>query len=214
MNINILKHKINQNAKLKKAIHYLIMDQIGSCPRKWVKWFINPFVLKYGKASIIKRSAIMNVSPINPFSIGKNSIIEHFSVLDNGVGKIEIGDYSRVGINNTIIGPVEIGNNTILAQNVVLSGLNHKYTDISLPIKAQGIETNTIIIEDEVWIGANSIIMAGVRIGKHSVVAGGSVVTKSVPPYTVVGGNPAHILKQYNPNTKKWQKITQKHEEN
>ena len=129
-------------------------------------------------------------------------------MLDNGVGKIQIGNFSRVGIHNTIIGPVEIGNNTILAQNIVLSGLNHQYKDISLPIRAQGIETRLIVIEDDAWIGANSIITAGITIGKHAVVAGGSVVTKSVPPYTIVAGNPARIIKQYNSLTKEWVKLT------
>ncbi len=208
MDITTLKQKINKNEKLKKTLHFLIMDPIGSCPRKWVKWFINPFIFKYGKGSRIKRSAIMNISPINPFSIGNNSIIEHYCVLDNGVGKIQIGNFSRVGIHNTIIGPVEIGNNTILAQNIVLSGLNHQYKDISLPIRAQGIETRLIVIEDDAWIGANSIITAGITIGKHAVVAGGSVVTKSVPPYTIVAGNPARIIKQYNSLTKEWVKLT------
>lgn len=207
MNLGALKQKINRNEKLKKTIHFLMMNPTGACPRKWVKWFVNPFIFHYGKGSKIRRSAILNISPINAFSLGDKSVIEYFSIIDNGVGSVLIGDSTRIGLRNTIIGPVEIGNQVILAQNVVLSGLNHKYQDIEQPIRTQGVDTLPIIIEDECWIGANSVLTAGVRIGKHSIVAGGSVVTKSIPPYSIAGGNPARLLKQFDFDKKEWVKI-------
>jgi acetyltransferase-like isoleucine patch superfamily enzyme len=64
------------------------------------------------------------------------------------------------------------------------------------------------IIGDGSWIGANAVITAGVQIGRNVVVAGGSVVTKNVPDYAVVGGNPARVLKQYNLDTQSWEKPT------
>ena len=128
-------------------------------------------------------------------------------VMDNGVGEIIIGNHTRIGLRNTIIGPVHIGNHVILAQNVVLSGLNHNYEDISLPIHLQGVSVAPIIIEDNAWIAANSIITAGVTIGKHAIVAGGSVVTKNVPPYTIVAGNPAKAIKRYQSESQKWIRI-------
>lgn len=207
MNLVVLKQKINNNKKLKKLIHYLMMNTTGACPRRWVKWFINPFVFHYGKGSKIRSTVILNISPINPFSLGEKSVIEYFTIIDNGVGYVNIGDESRIGLRSTLIGPVEIGNQVILAQNVVLSGLNHNYKDVKKPIRAQGVTTLPIIIEDECWIGANSIITAGVHIGKHSIVAGGSVVTKSVPSYSIVGGNPARLIKQYDFEKKEWRKI-------
>ena len=85
MNISDLKQKIKKNDRLKRTVHYLIMNQRGSCPRLWVKWFVNPFMLTYGKRSKIRRSAIMNVSPINSFILGQESIIEHYVTIDNGV---------------------------------------------------------------------------------------------------------------------------------
>lgn len=166
MNISDLKQKIKKNDRLKRTVHYLIMNQRGSCPRLWVKWFVNPFMLTYGKRSKIRRSAIMNVSPINSFILGRESIIEHYVTIDNGVGHVHIGDHSRIGIYNTIIGPVFIGNQVILAQNITISGLNHTYDDISRPIVKQGITTSPVIIEDESWIGANTVITSGVHIGK------------------------------------------------
>lgn len=207
MNLAALKQKINKNEKLKKTIHFLMMNPTGACPRKWVKWFVNPYIFHYGKGSKIRKSVILNISPINSFSLGDKSVIEYFSIIDNGVGAVHIGSCTRIGLRNTLIGPVEIGNQVILAQNVVLSGLNHNYQDVGQPIRTQGVNVHPIIIEDECWIGANSVITASVRIGKHSIVAGGSVVTKSVPPYSIVGGNPARLLKQYDFDKKEWVKI-------
>ena len=88
-----------------------------------------------------------------------------------------------------------------------MSGLNHNYEDITRPISEQGVVTAPIVIEDEVWIGANVFVAAGVTIGRHSIVGGGSVVTKDVPPYSIVAGNPAKLIKQYNPETRKWERV-------
>ena len=122
------------------------------------------------------------------------------------MGDVIIGDHCTIGISNVIIAPVTIGSNVILAQHVCLSGLNHGYEDIHTPINQQKCTTAEIIIEDECWIGANSVVVAGVTIGKHSVVAGGSVVVKDVPPFSIVAGNPAKLIRQYNPSTQKWER--------
>ena len=205
MYFSLIKHRINQKPQLKKFIHRIMFH--NARPRWWVKHFMNPLVLRHGKGAIIRHQTVMNVSPINKFYIGTNSTIEEFSVMDNGVGEIIIGNHTRIGLRNTIIGPVHIGNHVILAQNVVLSGLNHNYEDISLPIHLQGVSVAPIIIEDNAWIAANSIITAGVTIGKHAIVAGGSVVTKNVPPYTIVAGNPAKAIKRYQSESQKWIRI-------
>ena len=110
---------------------------------------------------------------------------------------------------NVLIGPVTIGNNVILAQNVVMSGLNHEYKDPAIPIRNQPVTTAPIIIEDDCWIAANAVITAGVTIGRHSVVAAGSVVTKNVAPYTIVGGNPARAIRRYDEPTKGWVRVTE-----
>lgn len=199
--------KIKNNPKLKKLVLRLLIPKDQAKPRLWVRLFLNPFIHKKGKHTIIRRNTRMDVVPFNIFYIGSNSIIESFSTINNGVGDVKIGDRSKIGISNVIIGPVTIGNDSIFAQNIVLSGLNHTFKDINLPPEDQKVTTSEIIIDDEVWIGANSVVVAGVSIGKHSVVAAGSIVTKNVPPYSVVGGNPAKILKQYNPESKKWERI-------
>lgn len=208
MNIKELKSKINENKRLKKFIHFLIIDPQRISPRLWVRLFINPFFTEKGKHVIVKRSVKLNVTPINLFTIGNYSTIEDYSIIDNGVGAVQIGHHSRIGLRNTIIGPVYIGNNTILAQNVVLSGLNHNYADIHKPIREQGVSCKTIIIEDDSWIGANSVIAAGVHIGKHTIVAAGSVVVNDISEFSICAGVPAKVIKKYDFASNSWKKTT------
>jgi len=146
----------------------------------------------------------MDVLPFNRFELGKNSVIEDFCTINNGVGPVVIGNETLVGMSNVIIGPVEIGNNVIIAQNVVISGLNHEYKNIHIPISRQPVSTRPIIIEDDCWIAANVVITAGVTIGKHTVIAAGSVVTKSISPFSIAAGNPAKIIKKYDAGTDSW----------
>lgn len=205
MNIITLKNKLNKSPRLKTWVYKMMFCNVR--PRKWVKWFLNPFFIHHGKRVTIRHNNVLSISPINPFHIGDHSTIEEYCIIDNMVGQILIGSHTRIGLRNTLIGPVQIGNHTILAQNVVVSGLNHIYEDINIPIHLQGVKVKDIIIEDGVWIAANSTITAGVKIGKHSIVAAGSVVTKDVPPYTIVAGNPAIPIKSYSFEQKKWIRI-------
>jgi acetyltransferase-like isoleucine patch superfamily enzyme len=94
-----------------------------------------------------------------------------------------------------------------LAQNIVVSGLNHGYEDVITPPSLQKTTTKQITISDDVWIGANSVITAGVTLGKHCVIGAGSVVTKDIPEFTVAVGNPARIIKKYNTITQAWEKV-------
>ena len=168
---------------------------------------MNPFYHKKGKGACVRKNTRMDIVPWNKFEIGTNSTIEDFSAINNGVGDVIIGDRTKIGLSNTIIGPVTIGNDIRLAQNITVSGLNHNYDDIHVPIHMQGVSTSPIVIDDESWIGANVVVVAGVTIGKHSIVAAGSIVTKDIPPYSVAVGNPARIIKQFNFETNTWDKI-------
>jgi acetyltransferase-like isoleucine patch superfamily enzyme len=200
-----LASRIKTDPRLKRLAAWLLFQPRRSRPRWWVKWLANPFVHKYGRGSLVRR-ARRDLIPFNAFELGADSIIEDYATVANGMGGIFIGARTLVGIANVLIGPLRIGNDVIIAQNVVFSGLNHGYEDLSLPIRNQKCSAAEIVVEDEVWIGANAVITAGVRIGKHAVVAGGSVVTKDVPAYSVVGGNPARILRQHNPITGQWER--------
>lgn len=202
-----LKEKLKESPKLKKMTLWALMPKNQARPRCWVKLLVNPFVHSKGKHSLIRRRVRLDVMPFNPFRLGADSTIEDFATINNGVGAVMIGDRTRIGMGCVLIGPVTVGNDVMLAQNIVVSGLNHGYEDISLPISLQKVSAKEITIADEAWIGANAVLVAGVSIGKHSVVAGGSVVTKSVPPYTIVAGNPAKAIKQYDPISKEWVKL-------
>ncbi|GAB3538508.1 hypothetical protein GCM10027443_33610 [Pontibacter brevis] len=201
-----LIHKIKTDSRLKAIALYLLMPPNQARPRWWVRNFMNPFYHKKGKKAVVRPKARLDVLPFNSFSVGEDAVIEDYAVVNNGMGPVHIGQNTFIGLFDVVIGPITIGNSVIIAQNVVMSGLNHGYEDVNIPIKDQPCSTAEIIIEDECWIGANAVITAGVRIGKHAVVAGGSVVTKDVPPYTVVGGNPAKVLKRYNFETASWEK--------
>ena len=202
-----LKEKIKSNEKMKKLALWTLMPRNQARPRLWIKWFVNPLKHKKGRGSLIRRRTRMDLMPFNNFVLGKASTIEDFSTVNNGVGDVIIGDRTRIGMSNVLIGPVTIGSDVMFAQNVVLSGLNHGYEDIDLPPSQQKVETKPIIIEDQVWIGANAVVTAGVTVGKHSIVAAGCVVVKDVPPYAIVGGNPGRLLKQYNQETKTWERV-------
>ncbi|WP_349785145.1 acyltransferase [Pedobacter sp. ASV1-7] len=199
--------KIKSNPKLKKMALSLLIPANDHRPRLWVRMFLNPFKHKKGKHSIIRSKTRMDVFPFNTFELGAKSIIEDFATINNGVGAVVIGNESIIGLGNVIIGPVSIGNHVMLAQNIVISGLNHGYEDISIPPASQPVNVKQIMIADDVWIGANSVITAGVSIGKHSVIGAGSVVTKDVPPFCIAVGNPARVIKRYNNETLIWEKV-------
>ncbi|MDB5285717.1 MAG: acetyltransferase [Mucilaginibacter sp.] len=201
-----LASKIKSNPNLKKFVHRLLVSKGRAEPRLWVKWFVNPFFHKRGKNVVIKFYARLDLFPFNDFSIGENSIIEDFAVINNGVGAVLIGNNAGIGLSNVIIGPVTLGNYVMLAQNIVISGLNHGFEDVTLPPRLQKVTTKQIIINDNVWVGANSSITAGVTIGKNAIIGAGSVITKDIPAYCVAVGNPARVIKQYNFETGSWER--------
>jgi acetyltransferase-like isoleucine patch superfamily enzyme len=200
------KDKIKNSPILKRLSIWMLMPAGQARPRTWVKWFVNPFYHKKGKGARIQGRTRMDVFPFNGFYLGSQSTIEDFCTVNNGVGEVQIGNKTSIGIGPVLIGPVSIGDDVRLAQNIVVSGLNHNYQDISIPISEQGVSTEQVYIGDETWIGANAVILPGVFIGKHCVVAAGSIVTRNVPSNSVVAGNPARIIKQYNANSGKWEK--------
>lgn len=175
-----LKETIKQNPALKQAVHRFIMHPVKTRPNWWIRIF-SFLYLKRGKGSVIYRSVRLDLPPFNLFS-WKILVVEDFSCLNNAVGDLIIGDYTRIGLGNTIIGPATIGHHVNLAQNVTVTGLNHNYQDADKRIDEQGVNTRPVTIEDDVWVGANAVILPGVTLGKHSVVAAGSVVSRSVPP--------------------------------
>lgn len=194
----------DNHPKLKRFLHRMIMHPYASRPRLWARIFVIPFGIKKGKGAIIRRSARLDLIPSKKLVLGKRSIIEQYALLNNQMGDIYIGDNTHINTRSKIVGPVTIGNNVIMGGDSQITGLTHNYKDVTRPICQQGVTPERTIIEDDVWIGGNSCIIQGITIGKHCLVAAGSVVTKSVPPYTVIGGNPAKIIRQYDFDKQEW----------
>ena len=105
------------------------------------------------------------------------------------------------------MGPVFIGEGSACSQNCFISGQSHHYEDVSKHFLRQGIQTGQVVIGKNVWIGANSVILPGVKIGDNSVIGAGSIITEDVPAYSVVVGNPARIIKRYDSKTKQWARV-------
>ena len=195
MNNEVIRERFKANPKWKKFIDWLIMNQVETRPRWYIR-LLAPWYQHRGKHSVIHRSVRMDTPPYRRFCLGDYSVVESFACINNAVGDVMIGDHTRIGLHNTIIGPVSIGNHVNLAQGITVTALNHNFEDTEKRIDEQGVSTTPVVIDDDVWIGANAVILPGVHIGNHCVVAAGAVVTKDVPPHSLVAGVPAKVIKQ------------------
>ncbi len=195
MNKESVRQQFKGSPKLKRFVDWLIMNQVETRPRWYIR-MIAPLYQHRCRHSVIHRSVRMDTPPYRKFWLGDYSVIESFACINNAVGDVIIGDYTRVGLHNTVIGPVTIGSHVNLAQGITVTALNHNFADSGKRIDEQGVSTTPVVIEDDVWIGANAVVLPGVRIGTHSVVAAGAVVTKDVPPHSIVAGVPAKVIKK------------------
>jgi maltose O-acetyltransferase len=124
---------------------------------------------------------------------GKDVNIEKGAAFPSSV---ELGNNSGIGIRAQINGKTIIGKNVMMGPDVCIYARNHAFDRVDIPMNLQGFALEKqVVIGDDVWIGARVIILPGVHIGTGAVIGAGVVVTKDVPNYAVVGGNPAHILK-------------------
>ena len=143
-----------------------------------------PNVIHLGARTIVMHGAVLHVYnfrglPNSGITIGEDSLIGEYSIIRGQGG-------------------VTIGNRVYSSPYTQIIAVNHVFDDPNTPFIDQGITAEGIIIEDDVWLGASAVITDGVRVGKGAVVAAGAVVTKDVPPHTVVGGVPAKIIKNIN----------------
>lgn len=122
--------------------------------------------------------------------------ISPYVILD-GAKNISIGNRCRInrGVHINGHGGITIGNYILIGMNVVILTANHNFDKLDIPIYCQDSTANKVDIGDDVWLGANSIILPGVSIGRGCVVGAGSVVTKNIPEYSIAVGNPAKVIK-------------------
>lgn len=131
-------------------------------------------------------------------TVGSFAVIRPTNLYGGEPGEgLKVGDRSSIGPYSYIgcSGYIEIGENVMISPRVSIYAENHIFADPKTPMIAQGVSRSFVKIEDDCWIASHSVILAGVTVGKGAVVAAGSVVTKDVPPYAVVGGNPARVIK-------------------
>jgi acetyltransferase-like isoleucine patch superfamily enzyme len=163
-----------------------------------------PKNLHLGTQVIIEDGAEINCLASNEMhlgdrvSIGKYAIIRPSNIYGGPIGEgLVMGNNSNIGPYNYIgcSGKITIGDNVMLAPRVSIYAENHVFDNPNITIKAQGVSKMDVVIEDDCWIAANAVILAGVTIGKGSVVAAGSVVNEDVPAFSVVAGVPARVIK-------------------
>ena len=143
--------------------------------------------------------------------IGRHTRVDGELLIHDYGGKIEIGDYTYIGAGARIWSgeSVTIGNHVFLAHNVNITDTNSHQFDAQArkhhylrtvvngePFVKDSIETKPIVVEDHAWVNFGVGILKGVRIGEGAVVGALSLVTKDVPPYTLVAGNPARIIRE------------------
>jgi len=174
----------------------------------------------FGKKSIIK--PILNTANEQYITIGDQVNIGAFcritvstefggyKVNSTTKTKIKIGNNVDIG-NNTFISAnnnIEIGNHVIMSSYVFITDHDHGFEDVNKNLHEQPLtEDGYVKIGDNVFLGVKSTILKNVTIGEHAVVAANSVVTKDVPAFSIVAGNPAHVLKKYDLKTQQWVKI-------
>ena len=163
---------------------------------------------KYAYRDNISKSNGLNLEEgfrIREFGFNDNSLkidflgnnkIGRFSTIQ-GSGNISFGknsfccDFCVFGVNERIT----IGQNVMIADAVSIRDTDHKHADIDTPMLKQGIITAPVIVDDNVWIGYGVSILKGVTVGTGAIISAGSVVTKNVAPYSIVGGVPAKIIR-------------------
>ncbi|MCB9772162.1 MAG: CatB-related O-acetyltransferase [Candidatus Omnitrophica bacterium] len=126
---------------------------------------------------------------------GKNVRVEPLAFFHSG-RNISIGDDSSIGERSRILGKVTIGKDVMMGEEVIIMTQNHNFERLDVAMCQQGFQKEEpVTIADDVWIGARVMILPGVNVGKGAVLAAGAIVTKDVPEYAIVGGNPAKLIK-------------------
>lgn len=128
-------------------------------------------------------------------SCGDSVNVEHGAWFGSGRG-IAVGDRSALGLDALVMGPCVLGNDVMMGPRCLVLSRNHRTTDLSVPMNQQGLTADApVVVENDVWIGANVTLLPGVRLGTGSIVAAGAVVTRDVSSHAIVGGNPAKLIK-------------------
>ena len=138
----------------------------------------------------------VTVKGFKNIELGERVTLNQFSYIHAVNGFLKVGDRFVGNYLQLLAGEGEIiiGNDVMVGPHTIIRAANHNLKRIDIPMLQQGHTWGSIVIEDDVWIAAKAVILSNVTIGKGSVVAAGAIVTKDVPPFSVVGGIPAKII--------------------
>lgn len=164
--------------KIGAAIYYLVAKHL---PPSWSGLHIGQTALRRLCGKLMLENC------------GKNVNIESSATFSS---KVTLGDYSGIGINAKIYGTCHIGRYVMMGTDVTIITRNHRFDRTDIPMMEQGFEEERpVYIGNDVWIGDRALILPGVHIGDGSIIAAGAVVTKDVPPYSIVAGVPARKIR-------------------
>jgi acetyltransferase-like isoleucine patch superfamily enzyme len=159
--------------------------------------------LTLGSGSVLEHGARLTCLSRTGFTIGRNVTVGKYALIEcTGVlwhlGEgLQVGDGSSIGDYSFLgcAGGVVIGRDVLMGQRVSFHSQNHEFSDVTRPIRDQGVVDGKIIVGDDCWLGSGSIILAGVELGAGTVVAAGSVVNRSFGPNSVLAGIPARLVR-------------------
>ncbi len=209
----IVSYEINQKMGIREIVlkGVILVGKIETRLRSIFLCFLYGFKgkrIKLGKNVKILNPQFVDISDDTQLDDGVELSVA--DVIGGIVPRLIIGKKCRLN-RNSIVGCanlVILEDSVRIAPYVHISDRNHSYTDVETPINIQPIVTQgPVIIKSQAWLGFGVQVMSGVTIGIHSIVAAGSVVTKSIPDYCVAAGNPARVIKRYNSETKHWDKV-------
>lgn len=185
--MNFLKLLISYSIKIKIVLKEKSYEQIVSLLKRELS-----LMYKFRYGYYISKTAILQRRKF--IKLNKRSEIQDYVIIRSNRNFVKIGKNSQINPFTVIYGGsgVIIGDNVMIAPNCMIASGNHNYKQLEKPIRlADNLSKGPIIIEDGVWIGANSVVTDGVKIGQNAVVAAGSVVTRNIDPYDIVAGVPA-----------------------
>jgi acetyltransferase-like isoleucine patch superfamily enzyme len=160
--------------------------------------FFNPGRLLLGDRVFLGEGSLFDVGgTAERITIGSDSHISRSVTIRTQCGKVSIGEKVNLGAGSFIYGygDIEIGDNTLIANQVEIIGGDHTFDDVTRPMRFQGRSPSRIVIGEDVWIGTHAIILGGVTIGKGAVIGAGAVVQRDIEEYAIAVGVPARVVR-------------------
>jgi acetyltransferase-like isoleucine patch superfamily enzyme len=162
----------------------------------------NASLIRFGKGVTLGLGVLIDGLSREGINFGDNVVIGPYSVV-GASSPSNFGAGLRMGKNSAVdaysfigaAGLIAIGENVIMGQHVSFHAENHNYERTDVPIKQQGTRREGIVVEDDCWVGSNVLFLDGAHVGRGCVIAAGSVVRGEIPPYSVVAGVPARVVK-------------------